>query len=282
MNVWQKLSLALGVVILWFGLGFGPLLSPLLYTFTPLQRYYLGTYMASSRHAEQRGARTEVRWIWKVRPAPAPPQAEPRTAPKRKGKRAAAAEAEQPLPKLQYELAGERDLDAKPVLDTVWNGGALGFVLSEEAAREGWTGLEQGYPHRVDSGELAADLRRFVYDGDSWRWFFVQPALSLGILVCFILACRAWLERERERTRWGRPLGMHELLWQRLLLPQLERLLALPGRMRYRVIEAAVTPALPPPAPAAASAPAPVPSTPATAAAEPKAAYVWDESQGIE
>jgi len=68
----------------------------------------------------------------------------------------------------------------------VWAGNALPFSLSEDAAREGWTGLEWSYPQQVESAKLASMLRDEYFDGKAWESFFAKPALSPP--VCFALA----------------------------------------------------------------------------------------------
>ena len=49
--------------------GFGVFLRPLLYTLTPLQRYYLGAYLACSWHETDPATTSEIQWIWKFKPA---------------------------------------------------------------------------------------------------------------------------------------------------------------------------------------------------------------------
>lgn len=137
------------LLVFFFGLGLGPLLGPLLYTLTPLQRQYLPAYIASSWHRNDPAAGTEVRWVLKLRP------------PEPKGKK-------------------ERSPRSGPAPDLgiaarLWSGDALPFRLSEEAAREGWTGLAWGYPRQVKSSDLAALLRDEYFDGRAWERFFSSP-----------------------------------------------------------------------------------------------------------
>ena len=60
----KKLLFVVGVSMFLLAAGFGVFLQPLLYTFTPLQRYYLGAYLASSWHETDPSATSEVQWIW--------------------------------------------------------------------------------------------------------------------------------------------------------------------------------------------------------------------------
>ena len=270
-----KALVAALVCVLWFGLGLGPLLSPLLYTLTPLQRYYLGAYIASSRHAEEPQARTGIEWVLRLRDAAAQPA--PRTASKSAQKKRAK---HPPEPRGELAFAADRDVVPKPLLDTVWNGHALPLRLSEEAAREGWTGLARGYPRQVDSAQLQAMLRQDYFDGESWWSFFVQPALALATLLLLGLIARTWIEGRRERHWWRQPVRKREMLRRWML--KSPRAAALPERAAPLQIEAAVAPSLPPPRPRAADAVPVAAPVPVAAARPPRAVPVWDASQGIE
>ncbi len=270
MRWWGGVYVAMIALMFGFGAGLGPLLSPLLYTLTPLQRYYLGTYMASAWDANEPGATTEVRWVEKVRPAQPPEgKLEPKAKSGRKrGAKTGAGRAPDPAPTLGFYLAQERDLIPKPVTATVWSGDALPFLLSGEAAKEGWTGLEHGSRQQVESAKLYTELRDDCFDGRRWESFFLQPLLAAATLVLLGLVARAWLLGRRERHLWGRPLTRRELLWTWMFEPP-EKQRTLAGRPTPRQIEAAVAPIAPP--------------RPNDAApAEAKAPFVWDESMGIE
>ena len=266
------------VLVFWFGIGLGPLLSPLLYTLTPLQRYYLWDYIVSSWHSDNPEATIKMRWVSKVRPAPP----EPETAPKARHK-----VRPQPAFRLEHYFATERDVFRKPLLDTVWNGNELPFLLSADAEREGWTGLEQDSTGEFESIKVAAFLRERYFDGEAWWLFFVQPACALGILVLLGLIAKTWIEGWRERHLWGRPLTRRELLYYWMFEPRMVQR-ALPLRAAPRQIEAAVAPApKPPPRPKADTPPAravpqPAPAPAANAAAETKAVFVWDPSKEID
>ncbi len=201
-----KIAVGCLVAVLFFGLGFGPLLSPLLYTLTPLQRYYLPTYIASSWHQNEPEAHTEIRWILKL---------EPRKSDS-KGKRERGSKADS---KLELAFATERDVLAKSATAMMWAGDALPFSLSADAAREGWTGLEWSYPQQVESAKLASMMRDDYFDGKAWESFFVRPTLSLASLFLLFLMARAGVQGWRERRLWGRPLHRRELLWRWMFEP---------------------------------------------------------------
>jgi hypothetical protein len=284
-----KIAVGSLVVVLFFGLGFGPLLSPLLYTLTPLQRYYLPTYIASSWHQNEPEAHTEIRWILKLAPRKSDS----------KGKRERGSKADS---KLELAFATERDVFAKSGTAMVWAGDALPFSLSGDAAREGWTGLEWSYPQQVESAKLAALLREDYFDGKAWESFFVRPALSIVSLFLLFLMARAGVQGWRERRLWGRPLHRRELLWRWMFEPP-ARQIAIPERWLELERPAPLTLAaplesLPTPLSAAASQVA-IPSASETPIRQPKVvqsvpvvppvvpekakpAYTWDASKEIE
>jgi hypothetical protein len=280
-----KLAVGCLIAVLFFGLGFGPLLSPLLYTLTPLQRYYLPTYIASSWHQNEPEAHTEIRWILKLAPRKSDS----------KGKRERGSKAES---KLELAFATERDVFAKGATAMVWAGDALPFSLSADAAREGWTGLEWSYPQQVESAKLASMLRDDYFDGKAWESFFAKPALSLVSLFLLFLIARAGVQGWRERRLWGRPLHRRELLWRWMFEPP-TRQIATPERWLELERPAPLTLAaplesLPTPLSAAASqvaipsASEPSPRPPKVVQSVPvvpekaKPAYTWNPSQEIE
>lgn len=170
-----------------FNAGFGVYLRPLLYTLTPLQRYYLGAYLASSWKTKDPAAQTDVEWIWKVKP---------------KGKR---------------EFAQEQDLVALPATELLWQGDPLPFSLSGQAAAEGWLGVSKSMPSHVNSAQLQSILEEAFFDGEpAWR-FFVQPALALSTGLLLLLLIRYWLEARRERNYWAQPVPLWWELGQKVL-----------------------------------------------------------------
>jgi hypothetical protein len=261
-----------------------PLLGPLLYTMTPLQRYYATAYLASSWHRNDPAATTETRLLWKMK----------------KGK---------------SELATEQDVVAKPVGELLGTYSPEPFLLSDKASAEGWTTVLRGRRQAINSAKLETFLELEIYDGNQLRQFFVQPVLGLATLIFVVLLIRAW-RRERwargwwnqnqpQLSFWAWSLETSERMTKRLL-PRLkapEILSALPTRQLElqapapeRTLTASVAPAetKPTPKPAAVSPAGSAPTTrkPAVvqghvpvvpaASAKPKPAFVWDESQGID
>ena len=283
MNRKGLLFAALLVLMVLANAGLAPLLSPLLYTLTPLQRHYLPAYTASSFKGSNPQARTEIRWMLKLRPKPAPP--EPKPAKKGKGRAAPPAGTEHEL-----DFAWERDVAAKPVGATVWAGDAVPFRLSAEAEREGWTGLDWSVPEQVESGKLRDMLCADYFGGERWWSFFAQPVFAAAALALLVLFIRAWLQGRRERPLWGPPRSRYELLWQWALQPprptwetyeQPRRIE--PARAEPRQLDAPRPPAPAPEVPQRETVAVEPSARPARATADaPKAAYIWDESQGIE
>ena len=175
------LFVTLLIAIVLFNAGFAVYLRPLLYTLTPLQRYYLDAYLASSWKVRDRAAQTEIEWIWKVKP---------------KGK---------------MEFAREEDLVPRPASELLWGGDPLPFVLSPQAAADGWLGVSKSMPSHVNSAQLQPILQDGFFDGEPvWR-FFVQPALMLA--AGFVL----WLlYRAREAVYWEKNWWKPVPLWVRV------------------------------------------------------------------
>ena len=269
------------LAMLFFSAGLGPLFEPLLYTMTPLQRYYLGAYLASTLHGNDPSATTDVAWIWKTR---------------KKGK---------------PEFAMEQDLFPKPTLDTLWAGGSLPFLMSEQAQLGGSTGIYKGPSQPVNAAELKSFLREEFFDKtELWR-FFLQPALAAGTALLLLLLFHSWRDTRRERNLWRAPKSRWTLArrWileipyrvqkphqQTRLFPSPDASKQLAASMPATVVEAQMVtkpetrPVLNymPDMATAATVPAkkvafqdvqsPVPAI----AAKPKAVFVWDESKGIE
>lgn len=268
-----------------------PLLGPLLYTMTPLQRYYAADYLASSWHRDDPAATTETRPIWKI--------GKEKTG---KGK----------AEKSKLELATEQDLVALPPRELIGTFSPEPFRLSDEAFAEGWTGLRRDNPHQVKSALLADILQQQIFSGyPLWR-FFLQPALGLATLFVLWLVIRTWREERWKRNMWN-TIGKENLsflAWSAeasdrmtkrwLPEPKAPKLLAAPAvrQMQLKapapVIDVAPAGAKPAPKPAAVQPPMPasanrnpvvvqttIPIVPA-APAKPKPVFVWDESQGID
>jgi hypothetical protein len=264
----KKLFFVLVAGMLLLSAGFGVFLRPLLYTLTPLQRYYLGAYMASSWHETDPAATSEVQWIWKFKPAD--------------GLKLKKSE-----PNLQYALATEDDLLPIPARELLWKGDILPFWMNRRAEVDGWTGIDRGLPTEVNSAKLAA-LRRqeFFYGEPVWR-YFVPPVVLLGAALLLWSLMLSWRSARRERSLWGRQVPLWQELGKRVLSlgagfrKNISTQRTLPAPAAKPLIEvrtlakpvtalampvAAVQPELqPPPVPAAK-----------------RDGFVWDESKGIE
>jgi hypothetical protein len=169
-------------------LNLTPLLSRLLYTMTPLQRYYAADYLASSWHRDDPAATTETRPIWKV--------GKDETTGKSK---AGNGKAE----KEKLELATEQDLVALPPRELIGTFSPEPFRLSDEAFAQGWIALRRDNPHEVKSAVLADVLQQQIFNGyPLWR-FFRQPALGLVVLFVLWLVVRAWRKERWKRNMWN-------------------------------------------------------------------------------
>jgi hypothetical protein len=257
-----------------------PLLGPVVYTMTPLQRYYATSYLASSWHRNDPAATTETRLLWKMK----------------KGK---------------SEIATEQDVVAKPVGELLGTYSPEPFLLSDKASAEGWTTVLRGPRREFNSAKLETFLEQGIYDGNPLWQFFVQPVLGLATLIFVVLLIRAW-RRERwargwwkqnqpQLSFWAWSLETSERMTKRLIprpkapeilsappTRQLELQAPAPERILNASVAAAETKPTPKPAAvsSAVSAPSikkkvPAPVAPA-ASAKPKATFVWDESQGID
>ncbi len=257
-----------------------PLLGPLLYTMTPLQRYYATDYLASSWHKNDPAATTETRLLWKMK----------------KGK---------------SEFAMEQDVVAKPVGQVIGTYSPEPFLLSDKATAEGWATVMRGRRQKINSAKLNTFLEQEIYDGNELGRFILQPVLGLATLVFVLLIFRAWRQERWERGWWqqSRPklsfwawsLETSARMTKRLLpRPRAPEIMGVPPSRQLeskapaanRILTASVasveTDPTPKPVavPASVSAPstkksAAVSVTP-TASAKPKPAFVWDESQGID
>lgn len=263
----KKLLFVVGVSMFLLAAGFGVFLQPLLYTFTPLQRYYLGAYLASSWHETDPSATSEVQWIWKFKPA---------------------AGSKKSKPNLQYSLVTEDDLFPIPARELLWKGDILPFWMNRKAEVDGWTGIERGLPTEVNSAKLVALLREEFFYGEPVWHYFVQPAVMLGAALLLWLLILSWQSARRERYLWGRPVPLWRELGQKALSsgagfrrsvraqralrasapkPLIEvRPLAKPATMQQATLPADAQTALP---------------SPQTPAAKSNG-FAWDKSKGIE
>ena len=160
MRVWVVLMVAGLLACVFFSAGLAPLLEPLLYTMTPLQRYYADDYLASTWHRNDPTATTETRLLWKHRTVPSPTPKSKKTP-----------------PKFEEEFALERDVELRPWGDRIGTYDPEPFVLSEAARAEGWTAVSRDRRHRVTLGALHIFLREDVYGGHPlWRFVFNRPS----------------------------------------------------------------------------------------------------------
>jgi hypothetical protein len=263
----KKLLFVLVAGVFLLSAGFGVFLRPLLYTLTPLQRYYVGAYLASSWHEKDPSATSEIQWIWKFKPA---------------------AGSKKSKPNLQYSLATEADLLPIPARELLWKGDILPFWMNRNAELDGWTGIERGLPTEVNSAKLAALLREEFFYGEPVWHYFLQPALLLVAALLLWLLILSWRSARRERYLWGRPVPLWRELGQKVLSlsagfrksvgtrralrasapkPLIEvRPIAKPATTQQARLAGDAQTALPPP------------QTPAAKSS----GFVWDESKGIE
>jgi hypothetical protein len=118
----------------------------------PLQRYYFIAYWHSSEHADQPGARTQIRWLME-------------TAPGRK---------RQWLFALDVTNGSQSDLPLE---------------LSPFAVEQGWTGIERTPVESMDSAQLEKLLREDFYDGESFRRLVNEPllyAVAAWVIVAYL------------------------------------------------------------------------------------------------
>jgi hypothetical protein len=247
--------------------GFGVYLRPLLYTLTPLQRYYLGAYLASSWHETDPAATSEIQWIWKFKPA---------------------AGSKKSKPDLQYALATEDDLLSIPARELLWKGDILPFWMNRKAEVDGWTGINRGLPTEVNSAKLAALLRQEFFYGEPVWHYFVQPAVMLGAALLLGFLILSWRSARRERYLWGKPVPLWRELGKKVLSSgagfrksvQTQR--ALPASAPKPLIEVRplAKPVTTQQATSAVAAQTELP--PAQTPVVKSNGFVWDESKGIE
>ena len=276
MRVWTVLAGGGLLACLLFSAGLGPLLEPLLYTMTPLQRFYAGDYLVSSWRAGDPAATTETRLLWKTRPVPAP-----------------VLKSKKNVSKTERDFALERDVEPRPLGDRIGKYEAEPFILSDGARAEGWTAVGRGDRHRVTLAALHVFLEEDVYGGHPlWR-FFIQPAVGLAVLLTLALALRAWRERLRRQYPWrtGREaLWIMARDWSAASAGRLAEGMRWPARsLELEGGKSEARRELPAPAPrpeplAVASGAAPPEPSAArqSVSVPPRRAYVWNETEGID
>jgi hypothetical protein len=130
----------------------------------PLQRYYLAAYWDSSEGAKQPGAQTQIQWLMA-------------TAPGRK----------------------RRWCIGSDVAEGSQNG--LPLELSSFAVEQGWTGIERTSVESLGSAELEDVLRKYFYDGQSFRRLANEP-LIYSVVAWLIVAYLAFVMRGDIGYEW--------------------------------------------------------------------------------
>ena len=194
----------------------------------------------------------------------------------------------------------EQDLFPKPTLDTLWDGESLPFLMSRQAQLGGWTGISKGATRPVNAAAAKDLLREEFFDGESLGSFFLQPALAAGTVLVLLLWFRSWRKAQWKQHWWRAPESTWALIW-RWALESSDRV---SEAKQLRLLDAPKQLAAPVPAPVIEpqraanpekeSAPKAMPGMatagtgsgaqpPVPAAAmKTKAAFVWDESKGID
>ena len=185
------------VLLLLVGITLGPFLLVvpasvwLYWTLTPLEKFYLGTYVASSLGATQPHDVTSIRWVLK-------------TAPRRKS-----------IPMLPQDAVAGTSPE-------------LPVSLSDRAFADGWRGVTLSSPEKVPSSELTALLQDSMYDGDSVPRILGIPllyGLAGLIFVCIALqkakdawgyGLSSWAQRRQEERHGRRTKGPEVSLPSRL------------------------------------------------------------------
>ena len=227
---------------------------------TPIERYYLGTYLKCALLGTDRGSSAEVQWLYK-------------TAPHKK-----------------QELALDNDV----VPASSGGDRRIPMELSPAARQAGWTGLMQEEGEWLRTARLQTFLQAQFYAGESaWR-MLLTPLLWGAAMFFFLLAGWSMLPSrpqyepwDMERFDWGRPPPSLLQRWRTKM-----------GRIRFRLprFSQRQMPAIAPePAP---SVPANAPADPLKKPAQPmlalfgstigvsetkpKEAFPWEKTKGIE
>jgi hypothetical protein len=171
-------------LVLVFGMPlFIPLVALVWAAGAPLRSYYLMAYVDSSERQAQRGAKTEIRWVYK-------------TAADRKP-----------------ELAAAQDVTPHLFNNGTGSNAHAPFELTADARAEGWSDVIEGPAVKVPSTPLAAYLRSQIYDGESFWWLMLRPFLWIAAVPFLLLAGRAWWKsRARHEERHGRRTKGPELM----------------------------------------------------------------------
>ena len=225
---------------------------------TPMQRYYLGTYFKCGLLGTDPASRAEVHWLYKTAPH---------------GKQ---------------ELA----LDADVVPASSGGDRRIPMQLSPAARQAGWTGLMQGPDEWFHTDRLQTFLQAQFYAGES-IWRMLLTPLLWGAAMCFFLLA-AWnmlqsrspnKRWDRETIEWGEPPASLLQRWRtRTKMGRIR--FRLPRFAKQRMPEIAPKPTQTAPATAPAD-PLKKPSQPVLALfgapnGKPKEGFAWEETKGIE
>jgi hypothetical protein len=223
---------------------------------TPMQRYYLGTYLKCAWLGTDPASGADVQWLYKTAP---------------RGKK---------------ELA----MDADVAPGSSGGGRRVPMDLSPAARQAAWTGLMQGPDERLQTAKLRTFLQAQFYAGESiWR-MLLTPLLLGAAMFCFLLAGLSALQNrypnnqwEMEAIEWGKPPQSLRQSWR----TKIGRIrLRLPGFPKHRMPEIAPKPK--PPEPATAHAvPLKKPAQPVlpffgAPIGKSKEGFAWEEKKGIE
>jgi len=184
---------------------------------TPMQRYYLGSYLRCALFGTDPAAGTEVRWLYKT------------------------------TPNEKQELATDADV----VPATAGDDRGIPMQLSPAARQAGWSGLLQGPDEWLQTVRLQPFLEVQFYDGKSFWRLLLTPLLWGAAMFFSLLAggsilrgLNAYDEGDLERIKWGeRPTS-----WPQRWRKKIGRTrFVLPGFARRKIADVAPKPASPSP-----------------------------------
>ena len=162
---------------------------------SPIQRYYLGTYLRCALFGTDPASSTEVRWLYKT------------------------------APHKQQELATDADV----VPATAGDDRGIPMQLSAAARQAGWSGLLQGPDQWLQTVRLQPFLEAQFYDGKNFWRLLLTPLLWGAAMFFSLLAggsilrgLNAYDEWDLERIKWGEPPTSWPQRWRKKI-----------GRMRF-------------------------------------------------
>jgi hypothetical protein len=162
---------------------------------SPIQRYYLGTYLRCALFGTDTASSTEVRWLYKT------------------------------APHKQQELATDADV----VPATAGDDRGIPMQLSAAARQAGWSGLLQGPDQWLQTVRLQPFLEAQFYDGKNFWRLLLTPLLWGAAMFFSLLAggsilrgLNAYDEWDLERIKWGEPPTSWPQRWRKKI-----------GRMRF-------------------------------------------------